>query len=1163
MAGIDPTLAMTHGMSGFGAQAPGLASPTAYGLSSSGVNMMGTAYEGGINFAQMGAFTAAPVMAGMGGRLGQMGKAWRAADMYRPAMAGMRTGWGAGRAFGAARGMGMIGRTAMGIGAASAMAVPPLALAMAATETAIEFGSQATGHWQNQQMGQAIMANAAPMGMEYGRGGAQGFGVHLADTAKSMGTDVSQLNSLVQSMSSSGQMTGVRDMKEFKTKFKQVLDGIKEVATLTQGTLEDAQQTFSTLRQQGFYKTADVTAQAVKTEARAAAGGLTSGQMLQVGQAGADMYRQMGMRGRVGSDITSFNAMAVNRAFETGGMNEEAVMEMGGPMAVAGMMSQAPAMMMRKSSKMRRLMAASLGEADPVTGARSIDMDRMAAGMAGNMPTAHSGAYAYAGTAEAHEQFAPHGAAMMVSIGTRGTSNIHEGQRKMMKTFGMSRDQALLMMQGVGAQRQGHVAERGAAQHARDQAGLRLADEQSSLGYRMGAWWNQAEGVEGFRGAARSTGTAVGGFFQQAGDQWDLAVKGRGTYTTTGADVKAARAFAAGGFDDSGLGRGIRDDTYAGWWNDALGNPFAGSGTEAGMRANLGDTYGTMAGISMGELRKVEKSRGRKLKEGKDYHRTADGKAVLQSDMDHAARQRSSYRQGAKVSDDTRRALHRRHTVSGKYSKSDLDDMLRDKGLLTNEVDEVAYTVQTDPRTGRVHTVAQGSGRNYRALGGKEVEEGDLERARLFAAADDMGLLTRYDEEGNPVSKIDWETFNAKDDAGRKRRLSVQQDVAAVLKASGYDDKRIKGVFGINAGSNDLGSALTKEGAKKNLDIAIDKLFGAEASVDDQSFFGRSSDLMASFGGGDSSAGSALRGKLQKSAKARGLMSNFLNAMKTGDDDGMADAHMELMEELGPESAEGKAMSNMYKTLMGKGEGGADSAAQMRGALGRAAGEFGKASKSLSYNEVVTQNLKRQENAMAAFIRRKRPDDKFMGSNDSGMANAVKSLRKTLTTVDPTARQEAVEGLMQQVFKDQKMSQEESTNLRDMLGSNALVAMGADIEALSGESDTARTAAVKRILGKDASGEAVKAALSEVGEGDVSGAIGLLKKKGMLDTGLFGAGKGEKSTAGSVSEMVDKNTQFVQAVDTFLNNMPEYITDAIEINVSLQESPTDDDDGGN
>jgi len=27
--------------------------------------------------------------------------------------------------------------------------------------------------------------------------------------------------------------------------------------------------------------------------------------------------------------------------------------------------------------------------------------------------------------------------------------------------------------------------------------------------------------------------------------------------------------------------------------------------------------------------------------------------------------------------------------------------------------------------------------------------------------------------------------------------------------------------------------------------------------------------------------------------------------------------------------------------------------------------------------------------------------------------------------------------------------------------------------------------------------------------------------------------------------------------------MPEYITDAIEINVSLQESPTDDDDGGN
>ena len=1150
MAGMDPTLAMTHGMAGFATTPPGLATPTGYDLSASGMNMMGTAYEGGINFAQMGAFTAAPVMAGMGGRIGTVGRVWRAGDVYRPAMSLGKTGWGAGRAFGAARGMGMIGRTAMGVGGAAAMALPPLALAMAATETAIEFGSQATGHWQNQQMGQAIMANAAPLGMQYNQGAAGDFGVHLADTAKSMGTDVSQLNSLVQNMSASGQMTGVRDIKEFKTKFKQVLDGIKEVATLTQGTLEDAQQTFSTLRQQGFYKTADVTAQAIKTEARAAAGGMTSGQMLQVGQAGADMYRQLGMRGRVGSDITGFNAMSVNRAFETGAMDEAAVMEMGGPMAVAGMMSQAPAMVMRSSRQpgfysMRRMMAASLGEADPVTGARSIDMDRLSAAMGGTRSSYSDAAYRYAGTAEAHEQFAPHGAAMMVAIGTRGTSNIHEGQRKMMKTFGMSRDQALLMMQGVGAQRQGLSAERASQQFARDQAGLRSAEEQGSLGYRMGHWWERTAGVQGFRESARSVGNFFGSGLEDIGRQWDLATKGRGVYTTTEADLGLARQFARGGFDSSvdyPDAAGAAGNIIGGGTNifkSGVLDMFAGAGTEAGMRARLGDEFGTMASVGMSEIRAAEQRSGRKYVEGKDYHKTEDGKFVLQEDMDHAAKQRRTERTGLKVGDDTRRALYDRHTRTGQYSESTLDDMVREIGLSGARYD--------------------GAGGGWQSTIGGEDETDQLrDRARLFAAATDLKILTRYDEDGQPVGNMSWEEFNKNDQKGRQRRMNVQRDVANVLRQSGYDDKKLHGVFGINASSQDLGTALSKEGAKKTLDNAISKLFSAERDSSRSKWNRFGENTLTTYLGrlDDSGAGGQLRETLQKDGKTRGLMSNFLNAIKAGDSKGMSDSHAALMEELGPDSPQGEAMKDIYKRLL---EGDTALASSLSGA----ADDFSRASQGVSYSEVVTQNLKRQENAMGAFIRRKKPTGKFLGSTDKSMENAVMALGDTLTTTDPTKRQNAVEGLMQQIFKDQKMSAEESRGLREMLGSEALVSMGSHIADLSGSDSEARESAVRRILGKGASEDDVSAALSKVGKGKTSEAIALLKKEGMLDTGLFGAAKDEKSVSGSVTEMVEKNTEFVTAVDRFLQQLPEYLTDdnrfSISINLPLGESTPDDD----
>lgn len=247
-----------------------------------------------------------------------------------------------------------------------------------------------------------------------------------------------------------------KDMKEFKEKLGTAMKAVKEIASVTKTSIDDAVKMFGDLRAQGFYNTADIQSQSALTQARASITGLGLGTTLAVGGVGTQMARQMGLRGRVGSDLAQRNVTGVSLALRSGALSEEEVTEMGGVEAVG--LSQTEAQMRFLSSARGRTMIAGMMGAGG-----KMDPNRIRKVLSGNMTledlvtqTAEGGNLYAAGTRAAKEAAAPYAGMAMVQMAMMQQRQIFggvsaEGTTRMLGTMGLSREESQALIKTLAA----------------------------------------------------------------------------------------------------------------------------------------------------------------------------------------------------------------------------------------------------------------------------------------------------------------------------------------------------------------------------------------------------------------------------------------------------------------------------------------------------------------------------------------------------------------------------------------------------------------------------------------------------------------------------------------------------------------------------------------
>jgi hypothetical protein len=336
-------------------------------------NFLTSTLPGAVGAGVMIGGAGAPILHAMGkgtGRawLGALGTAFDAVDPFTYAFSGAKMGFrggvtlaGRGAAL-AAGGITQIGARGLVAGAMGALTVgaAPLALAAGATlATGYALEQMSQGNQQYQATKQFLVNQGSslfgtpinPMG-----GMASDMRQIFHSGARSLRTDDETVREITRFLGDQGYFKTVSSMKEFREKFDKALSTIKTIAKEMQTTIEDATNTFGQIRQQGFYQVSDIGQQALRQGALAAATGREQSQVAAMGAYGAQMARQYGMRGRFGAEFAQNVQAAVDMGLRNGSLDEETVMENGGPEAVAARLAQVQ-MRFLKGSRGRMMMA--------------------------------------------------------------------------------------------------------------------------------------------------------------------------------------------------------------------------------------------------------------------------------------------------------------------------------------------------------------------------------------------------------------------------------------------------------------------------------------------------------------------------------------------------------------------------------------------------------------------------------------------------------------------------------------------------------------------------------------------------------------------------------------------------------------------------------------
>lgn len=327
------------------------------------------------------------VMGGVAGLAGgiQMGAAGIGAVGGLMSGAGMMSGAAAGTAaLGALPGIG----TAVGIAGGLPFAAGAGLMAGGAAAAGQVYG----GFQQRQDVNRSLRQNfGGMMGIGGGQGG-MGFNAREMGGISTMMREMSgndmfmQFDELTRVMDRTADMglyRGVQSAREFREKFRKTVDTLKEIASTMQTSLEGATQFMEQQRNQGFFSGEDINRSLMRTRFQAGATGMTTQQLGQIGQMGAQQGRAMGMLGRSGAQAAQMMAGNVAMAMRMGSVSDEMISEATGGLTGA---EGAQAFSGRMMGVTNRFLSRGAGRAlmaglwDPESGGVDMDMLRQAAG---------------------------------------------------------------------------------------------------------------------------------------------------------------------------------------------------------------------------------------------------------------------------------------------------------------------------------------------------------------------------------------------------------------------------------------------------------------------------------------------------------------------------------------------------------------------------------------------------------------------------------------------------------------------------------------------------------------------------------------------------------------------------------------------------------------
>jgi hypothetical protein len=404
--------------------------------------------------------------------------------------------------------------------------------------------------------------------------------------ARSLGTDTGTVQEISRFLDDQGYFKTVSSTAEFKEKFGKALSTIKDIAKQMQSTIEDATQTFSQIRQQGFYQSADVGAQALRQGALAGATGRDPTQVAAMGAYGAQVARQYGMKGRFGAEVAQTTQAAVDIALRNKAISEEMVMENGGAEAVAARLTQVK-LGFTQTSRGRMMMANSMNGSgygmDPDRLGSVLSGDKSLAGLARGGFGRGMGVLDRAGSAEAQQEFAQYsGMAMVMSAikerQAQGLSTDKEGiLMGLRRNPGVGRDEAQLLLGETLSMGRTMAAQREQEQFLKQQSEFDTLSSRYSLVAKTKGWVSRNIGEPGARVGAR------------VGEEADQLAQAFGEFSSGRREMRSggtSRTYLEEGMaaDRRGGGESRNVGGFADVGDDPWLSPFAVPGARARFR---------------------------------------------------------------------------------------------------------------------------------------------------------------------------------------------------------------------------------------------------------------------------------------------------------------------------------------------------------------------------------------------------------------------------------------------------------------------------------------------------------------------------------------------------------------------------------------------------
>jgi hypothetical protein len=284
-----------------------------------------------------------------------------------PMMAGIA---GAGSALWGGAG---IGGAAMAGGMASLGAIPM----MIAGGAAAYVGSQMmAGAGQQQDLNNTLRSSYnfrnSQGGSGFNRGEMGSIGSMIRDMSGQFGpggeiTGFHELTQLAGRMNSMGLAQGVKDVKDFSAKFKEMVTSLKHMATDLGTTLDGAMEFAAAAKQSGIFGAKNAANYASAARQTAVAGGLAISEVTAAGSIGSQIVRSVGGLGRQGANAGMKTIGQIGSAVQMGILTEEDIYNATGLTGAEGRQAYSTSMMQKtasflQSGKGRRMIASMAGK---------------------------------------------------------------------------------------------------------------------------------------------------------------------------------------------------------------------------------------------------------------------------------------------------------------------------------------------------------------------------------------------------------------------------------------------------------------------------------------------------------------------------------------------------------------------------------------------------------------------------------------------------------------------------------------------------------------------------------------------------------------------------------------------------------------------------------